>query len=70
MFNAQDFAARLSTQQDRWSLLKDFIAEWHGPSEDGDGCSESKINAAEQRLGLKLHIVGFAMGVSLQERSH
>ena len=54
MFNAQDFAARLSTQQDRWSLLKDFIAEWHGPLEDGDGYSAAELDAAEQRIGLKL----------------
>lgn len=54
MFNAHEFAARLSTQQDRWSLLKDFIAEWHGPLEDGDGYPASELDAAEQRLGLKL----------------
>ena len=54
MFNAHEFAARLSTQQDRWSLLKDFIAEWHGPLEPGDGYSEAELDAAEQRLGLKL----------------
>jgi len=54
MFSATDFAARLSTRQDRWSLLKDFIAEWHRPLEDGDGYSASELDAAEQRLGLKL----------------
>ncbi len=54
MFNAQDFAARLARREDRWSLLKDFIAEWHGPLEDGDGYSKAEIDAAEQRLGLKL----------------
>ena len=35
MFNAADFAAR----EDRWSLLKDFIAEWPQPLADGDGYS-------------------------------
>ena len=54
MFDAQDFAARLSTREDRWSLLKDFIAEWHGPLERGDGYSAAEFDAAEQRLGLKL----------------
>lgn len=56
MFNAADFAARLSARADRWSLLKDFIAEWHGPLEDGDGYPASEIDAAEQRLGLKLPV--------------
>lgn len=65
MFNAQNFAARLSAQQDRWSLLKDFIAEWHGPLEDGDGYPASELDTAEQRLGLKLptalrELYGFA----------
>ncbi len=65
MFNAPEFAARLSTREDRWSLLKDFIAEWHGPLQPGDGYSESEIDAAEQRLGLKLpealrELYGFA----------
>jgi len=54
MFDAQDFAARLSTREDRWSLLKDFIAEWHGPLKRGDGYPASELNAAEKRLGLKL----------------
>ena len=34
--------------------MKDFIAEWHGPLEDGDGYSAAELDAAEQRLGLKL----------------
>ena len=54
MFSAQNFAARLADREDRWSLLKDFIAEWHGPLEPGDGYSEAELDVAEQRLGLKL----------------
>ena len=54
MFDAQNFAARLSTREDRWSLLKDFVAEWHGPLKRGDGYSAAELNAAEKRLGLKL----------------
>ena len=54
MFSAQDFAARLSARTDRWSLLKDFIAEWHKPLEEGDGYSAAEIDAAEKRLGVKL----------------
>ena len=54
MFNAQDFTARLSTRQDRWSLLQDFIAEWHSPLKPNDGYSAAELDAAEQRLGLKL----------------
>ena len=56
MFNAEEFAARLSNRQDRWSLLKDFIAEWHSPLQPSDGYSEAELDAAEQRLGLKLPI--------------
>ena len=56
MFSAQDFAARLSTRQDQWPLLKDFIAEWHGPLKPGDGYPASELDAAEQRLGLKLPV--------------
>ena len=56
MFSATDFAARLAKREDRWSLLKDFIAEWHSPLEPGDGYSAADIDAAEQRLGLKLPI--------------
>lgn len=54
MFDAHEFAARLSTRQDRWSLLKNFIAEWHAPLAEGDGYPAAEIDAAEQRLGLKL----------------
>lgn len=54
MFNAQGFAARLAVREDRWSLLKDFVAEWHSPLEFGDGYTAEEIDAAEQRLGLKL----------------
>lgn len=54
MFSAKDFAARLSAREDRWSLLKDFIAEWHSPLEPGDGYPASELDAAEQRLRLKL----------------
>ena len=54
MFSAQDFAARLAKREDRWSLLKDFVAEWHTPLQVGDGYSAQEIDAAEQQLGLKL----------------
>ncbi len=54
MFNAQQFVARLADRQDRWSLLKDFVAEWHTPLQEGDGYAAEELDAAEQRLGLKL----------------
>ncbi len=54
MFSAQDFAARLAAREDRWSLLKDFVAEWHAPLKDGDGYTAEEVDAAERRLGLKL----------------
>lgn len=54
MFNAQQFAAHLAAREDRWSLLTDFVAEWHTPLQAGDGYSAAELDAAEQRLGLKL----------------
>ena len=54
MFSAQDFAARLAKREDRWSLLKDFVAEWHSPLQPGDGYSTAELDAVEERLGLKL----------------
>ena len=54
MFNAHQFAARLAKREDRWSLLTDFVAEWHTPLREGDGYSVAELEAAEQRLGLKL----------------
>ncbi len=58
MFNAQQFAARLAARressEDRWSLLKDFVAEWHAPLQFGDGYSQEDLDAAERRLGFAL----------------
>jgi len=47
MFNAQQFAARLAAREDRWSLLTDFVAEWHRPLQEGDGYSSAELDAAE-----------------------
>ena len=54
MFDARQFAARLAEREDRWSLLTDFVAEWHMPLQAGDGYSPKELDAAEQRLGLTL----------------
>jgi hypothetical protein len=54
MFKAQQFAARLAERKDRWSLLTDFVAEWHTPLQEGGGCSPKELDAAERRLGLTL----------------
>jgi len=54
MFNAQEFAARLAKREDRWPLLKDFVAEWHTPLKEGDGYSAQEVDTAERRLGFKL----------------
>ena len=54
MFDAQQFAARLANREDRWSLLADFVAQWYAPLQEGDGYSAAELDAAEQRLGLKL----------------
>ena len=54
MFDARRFAARLAAREDRWSLLTDFVAEWHAPLQEGDGYSVAELDVAEQHLGLKL----------------
>ena len=54
MFDARQFAARLAAREDRWSLLTDFVAEWHAPLQEGDGYSVAELDVAEQHLGLKL----------------
>lgn len=58
VFNAQQFAARLAARKEgaenRWSLLTDFVADWHAPLQDGDGYSEEELDAAERRLGFAL----------------
>jgi len=54
MFDAQQFAVRLAERKDRWSLLTDFVAEWHSPLQEGDAYSPEELDAAELRLGLKL----------------
>lgn len=56
MFNATDFAQRLANRQDRWSLFKDFVAEWYAPLRDGDGYSAEELDAAERRLGVALPV--------------
>jgi len=64
VFNAQQFAARLAARnegaENRWSLLTDFVAEWHAPLQVGDGYSKEELDAAERRLG-------FALPVALRE---
>ncbi len=54
MFNAQQFAARLANRQDRWSLLKDFVAEWHRPLQARDGYSARYMEGIERELGFSL----------------
>lgn len=56
MFDARQFAARLANHEERWSLLRDFMAEWQTPLQEGDGYSAKELNAAEQTLGLKLPV--------------
>lgn len=64
MFNAQQFAACLAVRKEgtenRWSLLTDFVAEWHAPLQAGDGYSKEELDAAERRLG-------FALPLALRE---
>ena len=40
--------------EDRWTKVKEFVAEWFEPLGDGDGYSEEEIAAAEARLGIRL----------------
>jgi hypothetical protein len=40
--------------EDRWTKVKEFIAEWFEPLGEGDGYSEKEIAEAEARLGVRL----------------
>jgi hypothetical protein len=40
--------------EDRWTKVKEFIAEWFEPLGEGDGYSEEEIAEAEARLGIRL----------------
>lgn len=54
MFNAHEFAARLSTQQDRWPLLEGWADAWCNSFQILEGYPESDLEKAEHCLGLKL----------------
>ena len=57
--NRFDLAAELATdvqdmQIGAWRFIRGFADAWLTPLRDGDGYSQAELNAAEDRLGLKL----------------
>jgi hypothetical protein len=47
-------AAIPDIRSDRWRLLCDILAAWYRTITKLDGISEAELNAAEQRLGIKI----------------
>lgn|GEM_PF-2994722 len=54
MFDAQDFAARLTAREDRWPLLKGWGEAWCASFHKSEGCFAIEIDRAENSLGVKL----------------
>lgn len=51
---AQEAAASLSSRQGAWRFIRRFAASWLTPLTDDDGWTEADLQAAEQRLGVRL----------------
>jgi len=49
-----DFARRLVDGDDRWTLIDDFVRWWYGPEFKIEGNTDAEIDAAEERIGVKL----------------
>ena len=44
------FAARWRARTDRWSLVRQFVAEWRKPIEAGDGWGDAEIEQVAARV--------------------
>ncbi|WP_203881723.1 SMI1/KNR4 family protein [Planotetraspora kaengkrachanensis] len=49
-----ELAAGVQDKDSAWTFIRRFAEAWMTPLGDGDGYSEEELNAAEDRLGLKL----------------
>jgi hypothetical protein len=38
----------------KWDLLRELVAAWYRPLSEGDGVSSTELDAAEERLGIRL----------------
>lgn len=56
MIDYGDFATRLISRKDRWSLLAEYVREWNLPIEGKSRYSDKDVEEAEARLGFKLPI--------------
>jgi hypothetical protein len=54
MHFGQIFAQRIQSDEDRWTVIQDFIDHWYSPGLYYQGNSDQEIDQAEARLGLKL----------------
>ncbi|MCW3061397.1 MAG: hypothetical protein JWQ02_3218 [Capsulimonas sp.] len=54
MHFGQIFAQHIQSDEDRWTVIQDFIDHWYSSSFYDQGNSDLEIDQAEARLGLKL----------------
>jgi hypothetical protein len=50
----QELAASLGSRQGAWRFIQRYAGSWLTPLTDDDGCAEVDLQAAEQRLGVRL----------------
>ena len=50
----QEVAASLGSRQGAWRFIRRFAQSWLTPLSDGDGWAEADLQAAEERLGVRL----------------
>jgi hypothetical protein len=51
---ARELRAGLGDRQATWRFIRHFADSWLTPLAEGDGCGGSELDAAEDRLGLRL----------------
>ncbi|MFF4398755.1 SMI1/KNR4 family protein [Streptomyces sp. NPDC001480] len=53
---AASLARGVESRSDAWSFVQGFAAHWAGALESGDGWTRADLDAAEERLGLRLPV--------------
>jgi hypothetical protein len=51
---ARELESGLDGRQAAWRFIRGFAATWLTPLVEGDGCDEAELDAAEDRLGVRL----------------
>jgi hypothetical protein len=53
---AQELESGLHDRQAAWRFIRGFAASWLTPLTEGDGCDDAELDAAEDRLGVRLPV--------------